>query len=51
MDVGAVDLDKLDALGLLALGRYIGVVPMTPNKKSLTEEVLKQTLQEFMHSA
>ena len=51
MPLGRVDLRELDALGLLTLGRLIGVVPMTPEKKSLTEEVLRKTLEEFMHSA
>lgn len=51
IDVGWVDLNALDAQGLLALARYIGIVPMTVDRRPLTTEVLKKAIAEHAMSA
>jgi hypothetical protein len=51
VDVGPVDLERLDAQSLRALAAYIGIVPVTVDKKSLTAEVLRKELTEHAMSA
>ena len=46
VDLGDVDLNKTDVFGLLALARFIGIVPMDADKKSLTQEALKKRLDQ-----
>lgn len=51
VEVGEIDLSRLDAHGLLALSRHLGIVPVPVENKTLSEEVLRHTLVEHMKSA
>jgi hypothetical protein len=51
MDLGAVDLSKLDANGLLLLAQYIGIVPIGFAGQPITEAVLRKQLEEHAMSA
>lgn len=49
--MGAVDLGKLDAYGLLALARYIGIAPVPVDGSPWTAEVLRKAIEEHAMSA
>ncbi len=51
IDLGNVDLKALDAHGLHALASYIGIVPMSVDKKPLSAEVLRKEIEEHAMSA
>ena len=51
IDLGEVDLDRLDVHGLLALARTIGIVPIAVGGESPTTEVLKRKLKQYAMSA
>jgi hypothetical protein len=51
IELGRVDLDTLDVYGLLALARYIGIVPIGHDKKGHTTEVLRKAIEEHAMSA
>lgn len=50
-DVGWVDLKALDAHGLRALARHIGIVPVSVDQTPLSAEVLRKEIEEHAMSA
>jgi hypothetical protein len=51
LELGDVDLSKLDAYGLLALARYIGIAPIPVDGKPWSAEVLRKAIEEHAMSA